>query len=320
MIGTPPMQLIHDLRRIDLNLLVVLDALLEERHVSRAAERLAMTQPAVSHALNRLRDLLDDPLLVRSGNQMQLTRRAFELAGPLRETLAGVRRLVLGDDFDPASAELSLRLGMSDYGAWVALPGLLRVLRREAPGIRLEVCQASRLDMATEVANGDLDGALGVFPLLPEGLRAQALFEERFVCLCASETLAGRERLTLDEYLAAPHLRVALQQSPAEEIDSHLERLGRRRQVSATVPHFSVAPALLAGTDLLLTIAERMLPDDLEAHGLASFEPPLQLARFDFVQIWSEASQDDPARRWLRGKLAQAAGLDLRQPLRGSLT
>ncbi len=301
------MHSIHDLRRIDLNLLVILDALLDERHVSRAAERLAMTQPAVSHALNRLRDLLDDPLLVRAGNQMQLTRRAFELAGPLREILGDVRRLVLGDDFAPAKAELELRLGMSDYGAWVVLPALLPILRREAPGIHLDVRQASRVGMAEQVASGELDGALGVFPMLPEGLRTQTLFEERFVCLCAVDTLAGRQRMDLDDYLAAPHLRVALQQSPAEEIDSHLEKLGRRRQVAATVPHFSVAPGMLAGTDLILTIAARMLPDDLEAHGLASFEPPLKLAPFDFVQIWSDTSEDDPARRWLRGKLAQAA-------------
>ena len=297
----------HDLRRIDLNLLVILDALLDERHVSRAAERLAMTQPAVSHALNRLRNLLDDPLLVRVGNQMQLTRRAFDLAGPLREILGGVRRLVLGDDFDPASAELELRMGMSDYGTWVVLPALLPILRREAPGIHLDVRQASRVGMAEQVAGGELDGALGVFPILPEGLRVQQLFEERFVCLCSREFLGERQRLGLDEYLAAPHLRVALQQSPAEEIDSHLEKLGRRRQVAATVPHFSVAPSLLAGTDLVLTIAARMLPDDLEGHGLASFEPPLKLAPFDFVQIWSETSEDDPARRWLRTKLAQAA-------------
>lgn len=307
MIGTTGMHAIHDLRRIDLNLLVVLDALLEERHVSRAAQRLAMTQPAVSHALGRLRDLLDDPLLVRAGNQMQLTRRAFELAGPLREILGGVRRLVLGDEFDPASAELELRLGMSDYGTWVVLPALLPTLRREAPGIRLDVRQASRVGMAEQVASGELDGALGVFPMLPEGLRVQPLFEERFVCLCSLETLGGRKRLDLEDYLAAPHLRVALQQSPAEEIDSHLEKLGRRRQVAATVPHFSVAPSLLAGTDLVLTIAERMLPEDLDTHGLASFEPPLQLAPFDFVQIWSDTSEDDPARRWLRGKLARAA-------------
>ncbi|WP_448682356.1 LysR family transcriptional regulator [Pseudomonas nicosulfuronedens] len=301
------MHSIHDLRRIDLNLLVILDALLDERHVSRAAERLAMTQPAVSHALNRLRDLLDDPLLVRAGNQMQLTRRAFELAGPLREILGGVRRLVLGDDFDPANAELELRLGMSDYGAWVVLPALLPLLRSEAPGIHLDVRQASRVGMAELVASGELDGALGVFPMLPEGLRVQQLFEERFVCLCSRETLGERQRLNLDDYLAAPHLRVALQQSPAEEIDSHLEKLGRRRQVAATVPHFSVAPSLLVGTDLVLTIAARVLPDDLESHGLASFEAPLKLAPFDFVQIWSETSEDDPARRWLRGKLAQAA-------------
>lgn len=305
MIGTAQMHSIHDLRRIDLNLLVILDALLDERHVSRAAERLAMTQPAVSHALNRLRDLLDDPLLVRAGNQMQLTRRAFELAEPLREILGGVRRLVLGDDFDPASAEMELRLGMSDYSAWVVLPALLPLLRREAPGIHLDVRQASRVGMAEQVASGELDVALGVFPMLPEGLRMQQLFEERFVCLCSRETLGERQRLDLDDYLAAPHLRVALQQSPAEEIDSHLEKLGRRRQVAATVPHFSVAPSLLAGTDLVLTIAARMLPDDLENCGLASFEPPLKLAPFDFVQIWSEASEDDPARRWLRGKLAE---------------
>lgn len=298
------MHSIHDLRRIDLNLLVILDALLEERHVSRAAERLAMTQPAVSHALNRLRDLLDDPLLLRAGNQMQLTRRAFELAGPLRDILGGVRRLVLGDDFEPASAELELRLGMSDYGAWVVLPALLPILRREAPGIHLDVRQASRVGMAEQVASGELDGALGVFPMLPEGLRVQGLFEERFVCLCSRETLGARKRLELDDYLAAPHLRVALQQSPAEEIDSHLEKLGRRRKVAATVPHFSVAPSLLAGTDMVLTIAARMLPADLGSHGLASFEPPLKLAPFDFVQIWSDTSEDDPARRWLRGKLA----------------
>lgn len=307
MIGTPLMHSIHDLRRIDLNLLVILDALLDERHVSRAADRLAMTQPAVSHALNRLRDLLDDPLLVRAGNQMQLTRRGFELAGPLREILGGVRRLVLGDDFDPASAELDLRLGMSDYGTWVVLPTLLPMLRREAPGIHLDVRQDSRIGMAEQVASGELDGAVGVFPMLPEGLRVQPLFEERFICLCSMETLGDRKRLDLDDYLAAPHLRVALQQSPAEEIDSHLEKLGRRRLVAATVPHFSVAPSLLAGTDMVLTIAARMLPDDLERHGLASFEPPLKLAPFDFVQIWSQASDEDPARRWLRGKLAQAA-------------
>ncbi|MBO3277227.1 LysR substrate-binding domain-containing protein [Pseudomonas schmalbachii] len=301
------MQQIHELRRIDLNLLVVLDALLEERHVSRAAQRLAMTQPAVSHALARLRDLLGDPLLVRVRNEMRLTSRALELAEPLRDSLAGIRRLVLSERFEPAHAELTLRLGMSDYGAWVLLPTLLPLLRREAPGIRLEIRQDSRLEMLRQVAAGELDCAAGVFPLLPEGLRAQRLFEERFVCLTAADNLAGRSSLPLQEYLAAPHLRVALQQSPAEEIDSHLQNLGLQRRVAVTLPHFTVAPELLAGTDLVLTIAERTLRRSHLPEGLVQFEPPLELARLDFVQVWPSGSQDDPARRWLRERLQQAA-------------
>ncbi|MDO9264980.1 MAG: LysR family transcriptional regulator, partial [Desulfosalsimonadaceae bacterium] len=130
-----------------MNLLVVLDALLEERHISRAATRLAMTQPAVSHALNRLRDLIGDPLLVRVGNEMRLTAKAAALLRPLADALTHVRNVVMSEPFSPENCQRTFRLGMSDYGSAVVLPGLLQRLRAEAPGVNLVVIQSSRLEM-----------------------------------------------------------------------------------------------------------------------------------------------------------------------------
>ncbi|PWU26606.1 LysR family transcriptional regulator [Pseudomonas sp. RW407] len=297
---------IHDLRRLDLNLLVILDALLAERHVSRAAERLAMSQPAVSHALARLREQLGDPLLVRVKNEMRLTARALELAPRLVQVLDGVRGLLGGPAFEAASSHRHFRLGMSDYGAWVLLPRLLRDLRQGAPQVSLGVSQESRLEMARQVAEGELDGALGVFPVLPAGVRAWRLFEESFVCVCRRDLLDRADGLSLPAYLAAAHVRVALQDS-LEEIDGALGKLGLRRQVALALPHFTVAPALLEGTDLVLTIAARCLERLELPASLAVFEPPLALPRFDFVQIWREDAERDPARAWLRDRLQHAA-------------
>jgi DNA-binding transcriptional LysR family regulator len=133
------MHQMNDLRRIDLNLLVILDALLSEQHVTRAAERLHLSQPAVSHALARLRDLLGDPLLVRAGASLVPTSRALELMAPLAEALAQVQSLLAPNAFDPATAKRTFRLAMSDYGAAIVLPGLIRTLRHEAPGIDLQI-------------------------------------------------------------------------------------------------------------------------------------------------------------------------------------
>ena len=174
------MQLMNDLRRIDLNLLVILDALLSEQHVTRAAERLHLSQPAVSHALARLRDLLGDPLLVRQGGALVPTARALELAAPLAEALAQVQALLAPNRFDPASAKRRFRVAMSDYSAAIFLPGLVRTLRREAPGIDLQIVQASREGMVDGVLNGDLDLAAGVFPDMPAELRTTPLFEEHY--------------------------------------------------------------------------------------------------------------------------------------------
>jgi DNA-binding transcriptional LysR family regulator len=165
----------NDLRRIDLNLLVILDALLSEQHVTRAAERLHLSQPAVSHALARLRDLLGDPLLVRAGAGLVPTSRAMELMAPLTEALAQVQSLLAPNAFDPATTRRTFRLAMSDYGAAIVLPGLIRTLRSEAPGIDLQISHASREGMLDGILNGDIDIAVGVFRKCPTNCAAPAV-------------------------------------------------------------------------------------------------------------------------------------------------
>jgi len=302
------MHKMNNLRAVDLNLLVVLDALLAERHVSRAAVRLNMSQPAVSHALGRLRDLLGDPLLVRRDGGFVLTARALELAKPLAEALAQVRAVLGPGRFDPAWESRTFRLAMSDYGAGVALPSLMRRLRADAPGIDMIVTQANREAMMAQVADGDIDLALGVFPRLPSQIRVTPLFEEHFVCLVDRRTLGADGQLSLEAYFARPHVLVAVRGETDTEIEERAVSLGRKRRVALILPHWKVAPGLIAETDLVLTIAGRSLEDMVPDERLAIVASPLTMQPFSFVQIWHERRDGDPGHRWLREAVAAAAG------------
>ncbi|NMU93864.1 LysR family transcriptional regulator, partial [Achromobacter ruhlandii] len=208
----------NNLRAIDLNLLVVLDALLHERHLTRAAARLPMSQPAMSHALARLRLLLGDPLFHRTRGGLRPTPHALALEAPLREVLAQVRRLLAGAVFEPAASRRVFRLAMSDYGASVALPPLMRCLRRDAPGIDLEISYASRSGMIAGVADGQLDLALAVFGETPADIRRAVLFHEGFVC--AADAGQGVP-VTPDGPLARPPALVAARPAqPPAEVDA----------------------------------------------------------------------------------------------------
>ena len=229
-----------DLRRIDLNLLLTLHALLAERHVSRAALRLHRSQPAVSHALAQLRGIFDDPLLVRRDGSLTLTARALDQ----------LQGLLHAPAFDARGARRTFRVALSDYGSRVALPALTRRLRERAPGVDLASSQASREAMLTQLLDGEIDLALGVFHDLPGELQAQTLFNESFVCVADRATLPARGGLSLAEWLARPHVLVAMRPGPDNEIDQALAGIGHARRVAVTLPHWSIAPELIAGTDL----------------------------------------------------------------------
>ncbi|WP_145522299.1 LysR family transcriptional regulator [Yersinia ruckeri] len=297
----------NSLRAIDLNLLVILDVLLSERHVSRAAKRLYMSQPAVSHALNRLRYLLDDELLVRVAGGFQLTRRAAALIEPLKEVLEKVRYIIGTGNFEPALATQRFRIALSDYGAAMVLPGLLQRLRQQAPGIDLVVEQASREQMIGQVMAGQLDLALGVFPDLPADMTASRLFEEHFVCVIdQANPLARKKYFTLDDYLVQPHLLVSMRGESVGEVETALAELGVRRRVAAIMPHFLLAPQALAGTDLLLTVASRVVTIQQESMNLQRLTLPFTVPNFDFVQIWHNRNQGKEDHRWLRQQVAES--------------
>jgi DNA-binding transcriptional LysR family regulator len=294
------MHRMNNLTGIDLNLLVVLDALLAERHVSRAAIRLNKSQPAVSHALGRLRQLLDDPLLVRHGGALQPTTRALEIAPQLADALDRMRHLLAPAGFDPATARRRFRLAMSDYGATVVLPCLLPLLRRQAPGIDLHVSQAGREAMAAQVMDGEVDISIGVFQTLDKAVRRQRLFEEDYACLADATSLAKAAGMDLPSYLARPHALVALRADVESEVDVALAVAGHKRRIALVLPHWGVAPGLIAGTDLVLTIARRLHPPTPATAGLAAFEPPFAIPSFAFEQIWHKRRDGDAAHQWLR--------------------
>ena len=294
----------NDLRRIDLNLLVILDALLGEQHVTRAAERLHLSQPAVSHALARLRDLLGDPLLVRAGSGLAPTARALELAAPLAETLAQVQSLLAPNTFDPASARRTFRLAMSDYGAAIILPGLIRTLRAEAPGIDLQISHASREGMVEGLLNGDIDLAAGVLPELPGELRSTPLFEERYVCLLDRHSLPADGQLDLPTYLSRPHVLLEMRGSGTPENERTLTALRERRRVAISQPHWSAAPRFISGTDLILTVASRAL-NEVDDQSLIVVPPPFEIAPFTFVSAWHKRRGGDQALNWLNRRIEQ---------------
>ncbi|SDC38414.1 transcriptional regulator, LysR family [Cupriavidus sp. YR651] len=296
----------NDLRGIDLNLLVVLEALLAERHISRAALRLQLSQPAVSHSLARLRQLLDDPVLVRGQGGLVLTPRAHELASPLAEALAQVRILLGPTGFQPSTARRTFKLAMSDYGTLVVLPRLLRAVRKAAPNIDLVVTQASRETMTAQVADGEIDIALGAFSYQPDGVRTDILFDDDFACAVDAATVRDTGRLDHVAYLARSHVLVTAASERGEVVDATVARLGGRRKIACTVPHWSVAPGLIVGTNMVLTAARRSL-QALADPRLAIFEAPFAIPGFTYSMIWPERAEADPGHTWLRERMLQAA-------------
>lgn len=291
----------NNLTGVDLNLLVVLEALLAEHHVSRAAKRLNKSQPAVSHALARLRHLLDDPLLVRRSGRLEPTARAMEIAGGLTEALDRMRHLLAPSGFDPATERRTFRLAMSDYGAAVILPVLLPLLRTRAPHVDLVVSQASREVMVAQIVDGEIDLAFGVFPNRDPSVRSDRLFDERFTCLADAANLDGSQAMDLATYLERPHALVDLRADRPSEVDRALAALGHERRLCLVLPHWSVAPRLIEGTDLVLTVASRILP--APSPELCVFAPPFEIPAFQFTQIWHKRRDGDSAHQWLRAQL-----------------
>jgi DNA-binding transcriptional LysR family regulator len=295
---------------IDLNILVALNALLSERNVTRAAARIGRSQPATSHALNRARDLFRDPLLVRVRGGLELTARARIIAPKLHRLLRELGAVLdAHQSFDPAAIEC-VTIGATDYVGFVLLPHLFTILQAVAPKTSVRVSTVEGPDALEPLSSGVLDVAVGAFPQIPVGLRTEELFQEEFVCLRRrgrGRPKASAVRMSIDAFATAGHVLVASPGTAMGPVDYALARRGRSRHVAAYVPHFLVAPSIVAATDLVVTtgrrIAERLAPTlDLE-----TFAAPVPLAPFVVRTVWHPRTEDDSVGRWLRALLREAA-------------
>jgi DNA-binding transcriptional LysR family regulator len=310
MLYIPLMHEMH-LSSVDLNLLVVLDALLAERNVTRAASRVGISQSAASHALARLRALTGDELLVRGRDGMVPTLRAEELALPLREALAAISRaLAPPRPFDPGTASGKIIIGTSDYGELVLVPLVVARLAREAPGIELRVLGLPD-DLATPLATAMVD--LAIAPLDPEdkraGMYAKKLFEEKFICVVRKGHPLATKKLTVARFAAASHALISPRGKEGGLVDDALAQLGMKRRVAVAVPHFLVAPYLVAASDLILTLADRIARVLAGPLGLVVLAPPAELGLKGFAisAVWHERTHGDATQRWVREVILEEA-------------
>lgn len=294
-----------NLAAVDLNLLVVFDAVVAERSVTRAAARLRLTQPAVSHALARLRGLFRDPLFVRVPAGMEPTPLALDLAPRIAAVLGEVGAILTpGDAFDPATSERVFTVGMSDYAAAVFLPGLAARLGSLAQGVTLLARHTGHAAGIGLLDAGAAELVVGNFPEPPRRLEAEPLYREAFVCALRAGHPALAGAFDTAAYLRCAHLNVSLAGEPAGYVDRVLGRSGRRRRVALTVGHFLVAPEVAAGTDLVATEPERVLRPAAARLGLELREAPFAIPAFDVVQMWPRRLTGDAGHAWLRRQVA----------------
>ena len=292
---------------IDLNLLTSLDVLLDEKNVTRAARRLGRSQPAVSHHLRRLRELLGDPLLVRTPRGMQTTPRAAELRPAVRATLEAAEAVLqAAPRFDPARAERGFVLAMVDQAAFQLLPPLVTRIAEAAPRITLQL-RPPPADLTAALSDGELELAIGVFGDAPSGIRTEPLWRESFACAVRRGGPAARGALDLERYLARPHLLVAPRGRPGSIVDDLLARDRLRRRIAVVVPHFLVAPAIVATSDLVWTAPAGLAHALAASYPLAVRPPPLPLPGFTIAMRWHLRLDRDPGLAWLRAMLREVA-------------
>ncbi|MBC2666923.1 LysR family transcriptional regulator [Novosphingobium flavum] len=297
--------MIRDIRSLDLNLLKALDALLIECNATRAAERLGLTQPAVSGLLARLRDAFGDPLFVRGQRGMLPTERALQLAGPVRQVLEAAEALLQRPAFVPAEADMTLTLAATDYALQAVVAPFLVRLRVEAPGIRVAALAADSLALQARFDTGDLDLALTTPQTALPALHARTLFEEDYVVALREDHPDAAAPLGLDRYCALDHALVSLAGGGfAGVADAALAGLGRSRRVVLSVSSFLVLAGILRSTDLIATVPRRLLRD---MPGLAIRPLPLPVPGFTKIAVWHERTHRDEGHRWLRGLLFETA-------------
>jgi DNA-binding transcriptional LysR family regulator len=295
-----------DISRIDLNLLVVLDTLLRLRNVSRAAEALDMSQPAVSFALGKLRVVFNDPLFVRAARGIRPTPRAEALAAPLQEVLDRVKTDVLTPPrFDPATTQRTFTFNMADVGELVFLPAIRSHLANVAPGANIRTVSTPPAELEEAMRSGEVDLAVGYFPgLQGAAIYQQRLFSHSFVCIVRKDHPRIGEQIAKKQFLAEQHAVVQQEGKSHELFEQALAEQGLSRRIALSVPHFLAIPLIIAESDLVVTVPYAVARSFARMTDLKLLRPPFHVPRADIKQHWHARFHHDETNRWLRAVIA----------------
>jgi len=299
----------NNLRQLDLNLLKALYVLLDECHVTRAANRLSLTQPALSGMLVRLRESFDDPLFVRAQRGIVPTQRALDLAQPVKRVLAEIDAMLQPAAFDPASSSMTVRIAATDYALRAIAVPFLTALKRQAAGIRVALVPVVDGQVQAQLERAEIDLALVTPASTPPDLHARQLFEEQYVCVMRADHPAAGQALSLAQFCALEHALVSYAGGHFSGVtDTALALLGRQRHVALSVQSFLILPEILRASALMAVVPRRLVA---ETDGLAISTPPLAIPGFTKVMAWHERTHRDAGHRWLRELLVASCAADI---------
>jgi len=290
-----------DPRTMDLNLLVVFNEVFQEQQISSVAKRLNLSQPAVSNALARLRRTFDDPLFVRTKDGMQPTPLAERLAEPIRLALNGLTEAMnVQEKFDPAISKRKFTIALTDVAELHFMPRLIQHCAALAPQVRISTERTARLDLMSEMGSGRIDIAIGAFREVSDALFQRRLFKQPYVVLMRETHALAGATLTLKRYLSAQHLMVNSSESPYDRINQDLEKAGVIQQVKFSVPHFTSVPYIIANSDLLVTIPQKLAESAAQPFKLVYRPAPLRLPELQTNIFWHRRYNQDQGNQWLR--------------------
>lgn len=300
-----------ELSDIDLNQLVLFQRLMVERRVSRVAEALGLTQPAVSNTLAKLRRQFGDELFVRTPTGMMPTPFAEQLAEPIGYALGMIQSgLNQHSRFEPASVKRSVTVAMTDIGEIVFLPPLVERLRREAPGVSLITVRTTATSLRDDMEAGKVDLAIGPLPQLKAGFFQRRLFRQRYVCLFRKGHALDRKRVSLADFKAAEHLVIVSAGTGHGKVDELIRRAGVDRTVRLTIPHFVSVGHLLRQTDMVATVTERLAESLAGPFELTHRPHPVDLPEVAINVFWHAKMHRSPVHQWLRGVVFDLFGED----------
>ncbi|MEE7456469.1 LysR family transcriptional regulator [Methylorubrum populi] len=289
------------LSRLDLNLLVALDALLTERSVTRAAARIGISQSAMSHALARLRTTFSDELLTRGPEGMRPTPRALALLAPIQEALAQIQQITAPPAaFDPATADITFTLGIPDSTEVLLMPILIAHLQANAPGVKLLLHTVDRNRILDDLDSGRVDLGIGVFEQGQTHHKRRILNKESYLCIFNADLVGVTAPISLDDYVRIPHLLTSLVESAHGVVDDALAKIGRKRVIALTSPRFSVMPFVVRQAPVIATMHSRLARFFAESMGLTVSPAPIALPDVSISMIWHSSNDDVPSQRWLR--------------------